>query len=153
MQGMRPQGVNTNEHVQPNIYYDQTNPGQQYQLPAGGQVNNGYAPNQNGSASQQPAGNGKQFLPHNPRPLNNQDVRFMAGNAGPQVHEPSTSQSVPIECQNQQWSPNAYTITYQLREIYGGAVGEEPAMAITTRAMRGSAPIEDVDTRTTHPMM
>ena len=51
MQGMRPQGVNTNEPVQPNIYYDQTNPAQQYQPPAGGQANNGYVPNHNGSAN------------------------------------------------------------------------------------------------------
>ena len=82
MQGMRSQGVNTNELVQPNIYYDQMNPAQQYQPSAGGQVNNGYAPNHNGSANQQLAGNGKQVPPHNPGPLNTQDVRFMEGNAG-----------------------------------------------------------------------
>ena len=140
---MRPQGVNINELVQPNIYYDQTNSGQQYEPPAGGQVNNGYAPNHNGSANQQPAGNGKQVLPHNPGPLNTQDVRFMEGNAGPQANESSTSQSMPMECQNQQWSPNANMNTYQLRDVYGGIICEEPAMAVTTRAMRGSAPIED----------
>ncbi len=48
-----------------------------------------------------------------------------------------------MECQNQQWSPNANTITYQLRELYDGNIGEEPAMAVTTRAMRGSIPAED----------
>ena len=70
--------------------------------------------------TQQPAGNGKQVLPHNPGPLNTQDVRFMEGNAGTQANEPSTSQSMPTECQNQQWSPNANAITYQLRELYDG---------------------------------
>ena len=100
-QGMRPQGVNTNEPVQPNIYYDQMNPAQQYQPPAGGQGNNGYAPNHNGSANQQPVGNGKQVLPHNPGPLSTQDVRFMEGNAGTPANEPLTSQSMPTECQNQ----------------------------------------------------
>ena len=50
---------------------------------------------------------------------------------------------MPMECQNQQWSPNANAITYQLRELYDGTVGEEPAMAVTTRAMRGRAPVED----------
>ena len=82
-QGMRPQGVNTNEHVQPNSYYDQTNTRQQYQPPAGGQTNNRYAPNHNGSANQQPAGKGKQVPPHNPGPSNMQDVRFIEGNAEP----------------------------------------------------------------------
>ena len=96
-----------------------------------------------GSTNQQPVGNGKQVLPHHPGPLNTQDVRFMEGNAGNQVNEPSTSQSVPTECQNQQWSPNVNAITYQLKELYDGAFGEEPAMAVTTRAMRGTAPIED----------
>ena len=48
-----------------------------------------------------------------------------------------------MECQNQQWSPNANMITYQLREVYNGTIGEEPTMAVTTRAMRGSASIED----------
>ena len=47
------------------------------------------------------------------------------------------------ECQNQQWLPNVNAITYQLKELYDGTLGEEPAMAVTTRAMRGSAPIED----------
>ena len=143
MQGMRPQGVNTNEPVQPNIYYDQMNSAQQYQPPAGGQGNNGYTPNHNGSANQQPVGNGKQVLPQNASPLNTQDVRFMEGNAGNQVNEPSTSQSLPTECQNQQWSPNVNAITYQLKELYDGSFGEEPAMAVTTRAMRGSAPVEN----------
>ena len=59
------------------------------------------------------------------------------------ANEPSTSQAMPTECQNQQWSPNVNAITYQLRELYDGTIGEEPAMAVTTRAMRGSAPIED----------
>ena len=90
-QGMRPQGVNTNELVQQNIYYNQMNPRQQYQPPAGGQAENGYAPNHNGSANQQPAGNGKQVPPHNPSPSNTQDVRYMEGNAEPQSNEPSTS--------------------------------------------------------------
>ena len=67
----------------------------------------------------------------------------MEGNAEPQANEPLTSQSMPMECQNQQGSPNANTITYQLREVYDGTIGEEPAMAVTTRAMRGSAPMED----------
>ena len=49
MQGMRPQGVNTNEPVQPNIYYDQMNPAQQYQSPAGGQGHNGSANQQRSS--------------------------------------------------------------------------------------------------------
>ena len=140
---MRPQRVNLNEPVQPNIYYDQTNPVQQYQPQVGGQANNGYVPNHSGSSTQQPAGNGKQVLPHNPGPLNTQDVRFMEGNAGPQSNEPSTSQSILTECQNQQWFPNANAITYQLRELYDGTIGEEPAMAVTTRAMRGNAPIGD----------
>ena len=74
-QRMRPRGVNTNEPVQPNIYYNQTNLGQQYQSPTGGQVNNGYAPNHNVSANQQPSGNGKQVLWHNPGPLNTRDVK------------------------------------------------------------------------------
>ena len=126
-----------------NIYYDQTNPAQQYQPPAGGQINNGYAPNPNGSANQQPAGNGKQVLPHYPGPLNTHDVSFMEGNAGTPANNPSTSQSMPMECQNQQWSPSVNAITYQLREVNGGASGEKPEMAVTTRAMRGSAPIED----------
>ena len=140
---MRPQGVNTNEPIQPNIYHDQMNPAQQYQPPAGGQVNNGYAPNHNGSANQQPAGNGKQVLPHNPGPLNTHDVRFMEGNAGTPANELSTSQSMPIECQNQQWSPSVNVITYQLREVNDGAGGEEPAMAVTTIAMMDSASLED----------
>ena len=143
MQGMRSQGVNTNEPVQPNIYYDQMNPAQQYQPPAGGQGNNGYAPNHNVSSTQQPAGNGKQVLPLNTNPLNTQDVRFMEGSTGTQGSDPSTSQSVSRESQGQQWSPNTNTITYHLRELYDGAAIEELAMAVTTRAMRGSAPIED----------
>ena len=100
-QGMRPQGVNTNEPVQPNIYYDQMNPRQQYQPPAGRQVNNGYAPNHSSSANQQPAGNGKQVPTHNPSPSNTHDVRFMEGNMEPQANEPSTSQVMPMKCQNQ----------------------------------------------------
>ena len=81
MQVMRPQGVNTNEPVQPNIYYDQMSPRQQYQPPAGGHANNGYAPNHNGSANQQLAGNGKQIPPHNLGPSNTHDVRYMESNA------------------------------------------------------------------------
>ena len=143
-QVMRPHVVNINEHVQPNIYYDQMNPRQQYQPQAGGQANNGCAPNHNGSANQHHAWNGKQAPPHNPCPSNTHDIRYMEGNAEPQANEPSSSQSMPMECQNQQLSPNANTITYQLREVYDGTIGEEPMMAVTTRAMRGSAPIEDV---------
>ena len=143
MQGMRPQGINTNEPVQPNIYYNQMNPAQQYQPPAGGQGSNGYAPNHNGSANQQPVGNGKQVLPQNTSPLNTQDLRFMEGNVGNYVNEPSTSQSVLWECQGQPWSPNTNTITYHLGELYDGVAIEGLAMAVPTRAMRGSAPIED----------
>ena len=104
---------------------------------------NRYAPNHNGSTNQQPAGSGKQVPPHNPSPSNTQDVRFMEGNAEPQVNEPSTSQAMPMDCQNQQWSPNANAITYQLRGVYDGTTCKEPAMAVTTRAMRDSAPSED----------
>ena len=85
---------------------------QQYQPPAVSQANNGYAPNHNGSANQQPAGNGKQVPPHNPGPSNTRDARYMEGNAKPQANEPSTSQVMPIKCQNQQWSPNANAISY-----------------------------------------
>ena len=140
---MRPQGVNINELVQPKIYYDQANSRHQYQPPAGGQSNNGYAPNHDGSSNQQPAGNGKQVPPHNPSPSSTHDVRFMEGNAEPQVNEPSTCQAMPMDCQNQHWSPNANAITYQLRGVYDGTTCKEPAMAVTTRAMRGSAPRED----------
>ena len=48
-----------------------------------------------------------------------------------------------MECQNQQWSPNTNAITYQLRGVYAGTTCEEPALAVNTRAMRGSAPAED----------
>ena len=67
----------------------------------------------------------------------------MEGSAGNQVNEPSTSQSAPTECQNQQWATNVNAITYQLKELYDGSFGEEPAMAVTTRAMRGNAPAEE----------
>ena len=141
-QGMRLQGVNTNEHVQTNIYYDQTNARHQFQPPVGGRLNNGYAPNQNGPVNHQPAGNGRQVPPHKPGPTNTQDVRFMEGNAEPQTNDPSTSQAMPMECRNQQWTSNANAITYELRGGYEGTTCEELAMAVTTRAMRGSAPAE-----------
>ena len=95
MQGMRPQGANTNELVQSNIYYDQMNPRQQFQPPAGGQTNNGYARNHDGLVNQQPAGNGRQVPPHNPGPSNTHDVRFMEGNMEPHANETSTSQAMP----------------------------------------------------------
>ena len=48
-----------------------------------------------------------------------------------------------MECQNPQWSPNANAITYQLRGMYEGTTCDEPALVVTTRAMRGNALTED----------
>ena len=50
-----------------------------------------------------------------------------------------------MECQNQQWSPNANANanTYELRGVYEGTTCEKLALAVTTRAMRGSIPAED----------
>ena len=48
-----------------------------------------------------------------------------------------------MEGQNHQWSPHANAITYELRGVYEGTIHEEPALAVTTRAMRGSALEED----------
>lgn len=58
----------------------------------------------------------------------------MEGNIEPHANKPSTSQTMPTEGQNQ-WSP--------LRGVYEGITKEKPALAVTTRAMRGSAPPED----------
>lgn len=121
-QGAKPQGMNANEPIPPNIYYDQTNPRQQ---------------------NQPPAGNGRQVPPHNPGLSNTQDVRFMEGNADPHANEPSTSQAMPMEGPSHHWSPHANAITYELRGVYEGTTHEEPALAVTTRAMKGSAPAEE----------
>ena len=104
---------------------------------------NGYAPNHNGPLNQQPAGNGRQVPPHNPSPSNTHDVRFMEGNTEPQTIKPSTSEAMPMECQNQHWSPNTSAITYQLRGVYEGTICKEPVLAVTIRAIRNSAPAED----------
>ena len=135
MQVARPHGTNTNEPRPPNLYYDQTSNRQTFQPPAGVQTNNKYAPNHNGPATQQPAGNGRQVHPHNPSPTNTQDVRFIESTMEPQVNEPPTVQAMPAECQNQ-WSPHANAITYELKGVYEGTTHEAPALAVTTRAMR-----------------
>ena len=77
MQGARPHGANTDEPKPPNLYYDQTIARQTFHPPAGVQTNNGYVPIQNRPASQQPAGNGRQVPPRDPRSSNTRDVMFM----------------------------------------------------------------------------
>ena len=109
----------------------------------GGLTNNGYTPNQNGPVNHQPAGNGRQVPPHNLGPSNTHDVRFLERNTEPQAGGPSTSQAMPMECQNPQWSPNANAITYQLRGMYERTTCEEPPLVVTTRAMRGNAQAEE----------
>ena len=49
---------------------------------------------------------------------------------------------MPTEGQNQ-WPPHANAITYELRGVYEGTTHEEHALAVSTKAMRGSAPAED----------
>ena len=61
----------------------------------------------------------------------------------PRANETSTRQAMPMECQTQQWSPNTNAITYRLRGVYEGTTCEEPALAVTTRPTRGSAPTKN----------
>ena len=105
-------------------------------------MNNGYAPNYNGPAVQQTAGNGRHVPPQNPGPSNTQDVRFMECATEPQVNEPPPVQPMLAEGHNP-WPPQVNSITYELRSLDGEVVHEAPALAVTTRAMRGNAPIEN----------
>ena len=41
-----------------------------------------------------------------------------------------------------QWPPHTNAITYELRSLEGEVIHEAPALAVTTRARRGDAPLE-----------
>lgn len=65
----------------------------------------------------------------------------MNGTINPHPDESFRLQVTFGEEQNQ-WPPNANAITYELRSLDDGATHEAPALAITTRAMRGNIQAE-----------
>ena len=89
----------------------------------------------------QPQDNRRHVPPNDPGPSNFQDVRFMDGTAETHPDEFFVPQWPPEEEQNQ-WPPNANMITYELRRLDDGTTCETPALAITTRAMRGNLQAE-----------
>ena len=65
----------------------------------------------------------------------------MDGTAETHLDESFIPQVPPEEEQNQ-WPPNANVITYELRRLDDGTTCEAPALAVTTRAMRGKIQAE-----------
>ena len=65
----------------------------------------------------------------------------MDGTADTHRNESFVLQIPPGEEQNQ-WPPNANVITYELRRLDDGPTCEAPALAVTTRAMRGNLQAE-----------
>jgi hypothetical protein len=62
------------------------------------------------------------------------------------VTEPHHDESIAFQMgvgeEQGQWSPHANTITYELRSSNGEVTHEAPALAVTTRAMRGNIEVE-----------
>ena len=108
----------------------------------GVRTNNRYDPIHNRPGVEQPARNGRQVPPYDPSPSNIHDVRFMENTTEPQTNEPPTIQAMPTEGPNQ-WPPHANVITYEIREVYEGTTHEALVLAVTTRAMRGNAQVEN----------
>ena len=79
--------------------------------------------------------------PKDPGLSNFQDVRFIDSFTIPLASEVCPTQVAPTESQGQ-WPPQANSITYELKSLDGEVVHETPALAMTTRAMRGNMPVE-----------
>ena len=84
----------------------------------------------------QPHDNRTQVPPNEPGPSNSQDVKFMDATVDTHPDESFFPQPPPGKEQNQ-WPPNANVITYELRSLDERTTREAPALAVTTRAMRG----------------
>lgn len=141
MRGARPQGGPPNELRPPNLYYDHGNARQTFHPPTGLQTANGYIPIQNRPGGPQQFDNRRPAPPINPGPSNSQDVRFVDG-----VTEPHQDESIAYQMgvgeEQGQWSPHTNVITYELRSLNGEVTHEAPALAVTTRAMRGNVQAE-----------
>ena len=116
MKGSRPQNEGTNELKPSNFYYN----------------GNANLPVQGGQVAQPP----RQM-----DPSTSQDVRFMDVSTIPVALEVSPTQVNFTDGQGQ-CPPHANSISYELRSLEGEVVHEAPALAVTTRAMRGNVPIE-----------
>ena len=132
MRGARPQNEIINNLRPPNLYYEHGNARQTFHPPAGLQTANGNIPVQRGQVAQPPKEMGPSTCP---------DVRFMDSSTIPIALEVFPTQVAPTDGQGQ-WPLLANSITYELRSLEGEVVYEAPALAVTTRAMRGNMPIE-----------
>ena len=62
------------------------------------------------------------------------------------ITEPHYDESIPFQMgigdEHDQWPPHTNAITYDLRSLNDGVIHEAPALAVTTRAMRGNIQAE-----------
>ena len=152
MKGARPQGAVANELRPPHLYYDQRNARQTFHPPARLQTSNGYIPMQNRQVAQLTQDPRRPPPPTDPAPSNSQDVRFMDGSTTPQANEVLPTQVAPTKDQSQ-WPSHANAITYEFKSFHEEVVLENPGLAVTTRAMRGSMPLEnDVEEQEQDPL-
>ena len=150
MQGARPQGGPPNDLRPLNLYYNHENARQTFHPPVGLQTTTGYIPVQNRPVGPPPQDNRRQAPPNDPGPSNSQDVKFMDGTVEPQLVEFFVPQAPPEEEQSQ-WPPTANVITYELRSLDEETTHEAPALAVTTRAMRGNVqPDDEVEEQEEH---
>ena len=117
MKGSRPQNEGTNDLKPSNFYYNSSNTN---------------IPVQGGQVTQPPKLMG---------PSTSQDVRCMDVSTNPVAFEVSPTQVTSTDGQVQ-CPPHANSISYELRSLEREVVHEAPALAVTTRAMRGNVPIE-----------
>ena len=141
MRGARPQGGPPSELRPPNLYYDHGNARQTFHPPTELPTTNGYIPIQNRQGGPQHFDNRGQAPSTDPDPSNSQNVRFMDG-----ITEPHHDESIPFQMsvgdEQGQWPPHTNVITYELRSLDDEVLHEAPALAVTTRAMRGKTPLE-----------
>lgn len=62
------------------------------------------------------------------------------------ITESQANESFPLQVtareEQNRWPPHANAINYELRSVDDGATHEAPALAVTTRAMRGNIQVE-----------
>ena len=102
---------------------------------------NGYIPIQDRPVGPHGQDDRRQGPTNDSGPSNSQDVRFMGMPTDPHPDEAFLLQVAPGEEQNQ-WPPNANMITYELRGFDEESKPQAPALAVTTRVMRGNLQAE-----------
>ena len=130
MRGARPQNEGTYDFRPSNLYYDHGNARQDFHPTSGLQTANGNILVQRGQVTHPPKKMG---------PSTYQDVRFMDNSTIPVALGVSPTQVAPTYGQCQ-WPLHANSITYELKSLEGEVVHEAPALAVTTKAMRGNMP-------------